>query len=175
MKFSIQVSNPKNSGEHDPEDETLDDCVETCFLLHTEMAIVKWLGAFIPLSYKYDISIMLLDIILMLQTLLDKPNGELDISWPSNGFSCRWIMTWRDNTLIIDSQWNSVIGKTERLLNELGVLEMSKSKFIFEWRMLLETVIVGLSQCGYHESQIGELTELKAIHSRIRDVGQLYK
>jgi hypothetical protein len=40
MKFGIQVSNPRVSGKKDPQNETLDECVETSFLLDTEMALI---------------------------------------------------------------------------------------------------------------------------------------
>jgi hypothetical protein len=175
MTFAIQVSNPKISGDYDPEDETLDECVETSFLLNTELALVEWLGIFIPLHYKYTISTILLDILIMLQALLDKQHGELDITWPSNDFNGRWIMSWKDDSLTIKAQWNSVIGKTESLLNDLSELEVSKSGFICEWKVLLETVINGLVECGYNESQVSDLSKLKAIYSRIHEVGMLYK
>jgi hypothetical protein len=175
MKFGIQVSNPRVSGEKDPQDETLDECVETSFLLDTEMALIEWLGVFIPLHYKYSISTMLLDILMMLQVLLDKQDGELDITWPSNDFGSRWIMCWQGDHLTIDAQWKCVIGKTESLLNSLGVLEVSKHEFICEWKPLLGMVINGLNKCGYNKSNMRDFKKLKDIYTRIDGTGLLYK
>jgi hypothetical protein len=175
MKFGIQVSNPKFSGLKDPEDKTLDECIETSFLFNTETAFIVWLGVFIPLHYKYTISTILLDILMMLQVLFDKQDGDLDITWPSNDFNAQWNMSWQGNSLTINAQWVSVIGKTENLLNNLGALKLSKSEFIGEWKPLLEMIIVGLNKCGYNESNVRNFKKLKEIHSRIEGTGLLYK
>ena len=175
MKFGIQVNNPKFSGKFDSEDETLDECVETSFLLDTEMAVMEWLGVFIPLHYKYSISTMLADILMMLQSLIDNKDGEFELTWPSSDFNSRWVMSWEGDVLTVESEWISVIGKTEEILNGLGVLVVSKQTFISEWKALLEKVICGLSECGYKSSKIDEFGRLKDISSRINDIGPLYK
>lgn len=175
LKFEIQVSNPRISGYCDPEDRALDECVETCFLLNSEMALIDWSGIFIPMHYKYTISTILGDILVMLEALLDKTRGELNIVWPSNDFSGQWIMSWKDDSLVIKAKWNSVIGQTECLLNSLSALEIRKSSFMSEWKMLLEKIIYGLTECGYDELQINDLSRLKAVNSRIQDVGMLYR
>ncbi len=175
MKFGIQVSNPKVSGKRDPDDETLDECVETSFLLNTEMALIEWLGVFIPLHYKYSISTMLLDIIMMLHLLLDQKDGETEITWPSSDFNAIWAMSWRGDDLTIDARWNSVIGKTENLLNDLDELKISKSEFISEWKVLLGTVMDALIECGYSEANVKGFERLQSVYSRINEVGLLYK
>jgi hypothetical protein len=175
MDFGIQASNPKISGDYNPEDESLDECVETSFLLNTEMALIEWLGVFIPVHYKYTVSTILLDIILMLELLLDEAHGELYISWPSSDFSSKWSLSWQEDRLTIDTYWSSVIGKTESILNSLGPLKISKHYFIREWKALLETVIQGLTECGYSESNAAGFSELIKITSRIDGFGSLYK
>jgi hypothetical protein len=175
MTFGIQVSNPRISGKKDSEDDTLDECVETCFLLNTEMALIEWFGVYIPLNYKYSISTILKDVLIMLEALLDKKNGAFDITWPSSDFNAIWIMSWKDDNLTIEAKWSTVIGKTEDMLNNLGALNVNKSEFIYEWKKLLETVINRLSQCGYSESDISDISLLKRIYSQINAVGTLYR
>lgn len=174
MKFSIQASNPRISGEYNSEDKNLDECIETSFLLHTEMAIIEWQGIFIPLSYKYSISTILFDILMMLQALLDKQSGELDITWPANDFRTRWIISWQDDGLIIRANWECVIGKTEGLLNSLESLNINKHEFIYEWKALLNIIINGLFSCGYNESNVSDFLWLNNIYSRINKGGILY-
>jgi hypothetical protein len=174
MEFSIQVSNPRISGDYDPEDVNLDECIQTSFVLNTEMAFIEWQGIFIPLTYKYSISIMLLDILILLQELLDKQSGELDITWPTNEFSVRWIISWQHDSLTIEANWKCVIGKTEELLNNLEPLRVNKYEFIYEWRELLSVIINGLAKCGYNESNVSDFIWLKNIHSRIDNDGILY-
>lgn len=175
MSFGIQVSNPRFSSKNDPEDETLDECIETSFILNSEMAIMEWHGVFIPLHYKYSISTMLVDVLIMLQTLLDNENGELEITWPSSDFSSRWFMSWEDDKLAINSSWNSVIGKTEEILNDLGILEIDKHAFIFEWKALLDKVICGLSESGYNGAKIEDIYRLRDMSAQIKSVGLLYR
>ena len=174
MTFTIQVSNPRFSGKFDPEDEALDECVETSFLLNTEMAIMEWNGLFIPLQYKYSISIMLPDILLMLRLLIENESGEHKITWPSNDFKACWYISWEGDGLIIHSEWNSVICKLENMLNETSVLKVSTQAFVFEWKSLLDSVKHGLSECGYGDSKVDGIGELNDVSAQLESGGLLY-
>ena len=68
MSFYIQASNPRISYTVMPEDETLSDAVESAFLSDSENAILVWNYVNVPLSYKYDISYMIDDILNLLSS-----------------------------------------------------------------------------------------------------------
>ena len=59
MAFYIQASNPRFIESISYEVESLSDAVESIFPLNTENAFLVWNYISVPLSYKYDISYML--------------------------------------------------------------------------------------------------------------------
>ena len=174
MRFCIQASHPKTTKTFDSDDETLGECVETVFPLDTEMALMNWLGVFVPLNYKYSISTILSDILEMLDAVLEKEQGKFEVVWPSSDFNGRWSLFWESDNLVIEANWESVIGDTEILLNSRGPVKMGKSAFLNEWKALLEVVLSGLLDCGYDESVIADISKLKMIYSRIERYGVLY-
>ena len=182
MCFSVQASNPRFSGQYDPEDDSLAYALETCFSIDEEDAFMKWNYVFIPLNYKYDVSYILYDCLRMLEALLGNQHGEHLLDFVEQSFFARWNMSWEEDNLTIVSQWDSVPGTIEPLLNERNVLEISKTAFINEWRMLLAKVIEALTACGYNESAVSQYKQfeheyglLKDIYSRIDGVGRCYK
>lgn len=59
-----------------------------------------------------------------------------------------------------------VWGNSERL-NSLGILEIGKPQFIFEWKALLGTVISDLRTAGYEEDDLEHFSWLRDIYERI--------
>ena len=58
MSFFIQCSSPQIAKNYVIEGNSLRDCIEDLFPMRTEEALICWNGIRIPLSYKYDISLM---------------------------------------------------------------------------------------------------------------------
>lgn len=134
-----------------------------------------WNHVYVPLSYKYDISVMLEDILLMLDTLLSESIGSFNVLWPSNTFAAEWQMSWTQDALVVASVWVSVVGGTKELLNDLGNLEISKSAFLAEWKMLLRTLIKNLELTGPASHLEKEVERMRSIERRIECVGVLYR
>lgn len=174
MRFSIQASRPRTTAKHDAEDSTLDEAIQTAFPLHTEAAFLCWDNCFIPLSYKYDISLMILDIIGMLESIIEQPSGPLHIDWASNTFAATWDIDWGRENVRIRSEWHSVVGEN-RPQDLAPTMELSRHDFISEWRELLLRAAEGLSECAYGSSTIAELTRLQALLERMPRSGVLYR
>lgn len=96
-----------------------------------------WNYISIPLSYKYDISYMMEDILLLLYALQYREKGELTIHWLPDTFRCGWIVRWDREKLNIQSQWENTVGHLERLLNEKPNISLKKDDFIKEWKSIL--------------------------------------
>lgn len=175
MEVFIQAGNPRTTGEFDPEDQSLGEAVETCFAVNTETALLSWSSTLVPLDYKYCLSTLLEDILLMLNTLIDNDQGRFENHWPSNDFRSQWVMRWRDDELTITAKWEAVVGNTEAILNRTGPLNLSKLEFVREWKAVLERIIDGLDTCGYDVHAITAIADLKATHQRIDDYGVLYR
>ena len=88
MYFCIQVGDPYLSNEKNEEDRSLSDAIESAFILNTENCIMMWNHICIPLSYKYDISYMIDDILKLLLLLQEKDFGKTKIEWLPDTFRC---------------------------------------------------------------------------------------
>lgn len=175
MDFRIQAGAPRITGQFDEEDENLAEAIETIFPLYTEDAILVWKNIYIPLSYKYDLSIMIEDVLNMLEKLRKHPLGEWKIHWASDSFRNSWYMYWEKETLIISAEWRSVVGSTENLLKEKGEIKVPLLSFIAEWRKLLGNLITALEKSGYSEEQLPGMDRLILEYHEIPHDGILYE
>ena len=154
MSFYIQAGNPKIQHTVDFNDESLADAIESAFFSNTENAILMWNYISIPLSYKYDISYMMEDILRLLSALQGQKSGKMVIHWLPDTFRCDWTLYWDMGQLQIESQWECIVGDLEKLLNEKSNLILQIEDFISEWKEILHIVMEGLECCGYDKSKI---------------------
>ncbi|AWM79933.1 hypothetical protein DKL61_05930 [Gammaproteobacteria bacterium ESL0073] len=129
MIFSIQVSNPTYSTITNNDYDSIGDLLEDIFPLNTEQCIMFWNHVCIPLSYKYDISIILDDIIFIINEVSNNTNGYLEIDWPSNTFSAKWYISWDSVDLKINTKWYNIVGNIESILNNVNELAIKKIAF----------------------------------------------
>lgn len=175
-QFWIQVGSPRWHGQVESDATSLDEAVDSVFLRDTEDALIVWNHVYIPLSYKYDVAIILLDVIAMIETLLDNEAGEWQIDWPSNTFLARWNFKWKREDLVVTAlQWLSVVGDTEEILRGRPALSIGKMEFVCEWKALLERVHVALLGAGFSACSFSEIERLGSTISRIPSYGILYR
>lgn len=118
MPFYIQVNSPRTQSFDSSEIESLSELIEEMFPMDTEDAILSWNGVPAALSYKYDISVMIEDILEMLFCISKGSSGSMVISWPSNTFRADWELSWSENHLSGHSVWHEMTGGVEAILNE---------------------------------------------------------
>lgn len=174
MEFRIQASNPRNNGYFCSEDEKISEAIETIFPMMTEEALLVWNTIYIPLNYKYDISVMIEDILIMLNNLRAKKQGNMSINWASNTFLSKWELQWEENKLLINTNWNMVLGHTEDLLNESNSIRVDKTSFMEEWKKLLEVLVINLKKCNYSVYNLLDLKKLIQEFNSIPKSGILY-
>lgn len=175
LSFYIQASNPSPEGNANISDVSLSDAIESAFPLNTESAILVWNYIGVPLSYKYDISYMMEDVLGLLYTLQNREKGESTIHWLPDTFRCDWIVSWDAEIINIQSHWECTVGHLEKLLNQKPYLSLLKNNFISEWKSVLGVVITGLKSCGYNENMIRNMNQLIEQHESIKENGILYK
>lgn len=174
LEFYIQASNPDMIRECDPADESLSDALQAVFASNTERLIMIWNGIFIPLSYKYDISLMVDDILVLCSEMLAAESGSQRIGWPSSTFTVVWDVEWSGATVSVNGLWNCVIGGTEaQLARKPGIL-MPRVEFLSEWKRPLEIVLNALREAGYTERQIRGFGGLVDVVSRLPQRSELY-
>jgi hypothetical protein len=115
--IKIQLSNPEIISVNKSEFINLEDAIECIFPLDTEHLFLIWNNIFIPLTYKYDISLMVFDFIKILDFIKDNQVSGLEIHWVSNTFASIWRIKKNNSFLTINSEWKVVNGKVEKILN----------------------------------------------------------
>ncbi len=175
MAFYIQASNPRFIKSINYDDESLSDAVESVFPLNTENAMLVWNYISVPLSYKYDISYMLDDIVDLLGVLQSQKCGKKTIHWLPDTFRCDWEVSWDDGKIEIQAHWECTVGHLEKILNEHETISLTVMDFESEWKEILYVVIRGLKNCGYDKKKIGGMENLLKQYERISNSGILYQ
>jgi hypothetical protein len=161
--FDIQISNPVAIEVRDKNDNDLNEAIQSIFPLENEYCFIIWNHIFIPVSYKYDISFMINDIIEIVN-FIKKGDGTLEIHWASNTFASIWKIECTPQSTKIESRWNDVLGKLEKLLNENATLEVDTQTFLDKWKILLLFIKSKLERAGYNSNNLLDFYQLENIH-----------
>lgn len=175
MIFGIQASNPRFQNIINTDDECLSEAIESTFPLNTEHVILVWNHVSIPLSYKYDISYMINDILMLINAIQKDDIGKIKINWLPDTFRCDWIIEWNRDEVRIDSRWEYIVGSLECILNQKKSIMLSKGDFVSEWKEVLGVLIRGLKHCGYDKSKINGMSELIEQYKKIKKSGIFYR
>lgn len=173
-RFAIQASNPRFLKHFNAEDTSLCDAIQTVFPLEAEYAILVWNWVYVPLTYKYDLSMMVDDVLLLALAMLSESNGCRTIQWPSNTFASSWKVEWATGVTTVEAEWTSVIGDTEAMLAAAPKVVMEAKDFVAEWRRPLEVIMTGLASAGYTTNLAG-MERLIAVVNKIGHQGIFYR
>lgn len=174
-EFVIQSSNPRIELTWEAEDNSLSDAIQSVFPLRTERMVLTWNGIYIPLSYKYDVSFMVDDVVDLAMAMLTHSTGSKEIHWPSNTFAAVWDVRWEAGYVSVIGEWTRVVGGTEALLAASGAIRVPVAEFLGEWKRPLELVADALHRAGYGEVQVPKLALLDDVVKRLPQPGQLYE
>jgi hypothetical protein len=158
MTFTLDAGRPAFVAARDESDSTVSDAMQTVFPLE-ERALLEWNGVAFPLGYKYDLSVMLDDIVEMVLAIREAESGSFQVDWPSSGFPYQWTIGW-------DTSWVEVQAHAR---DEPGAMNLSgrervrvhRGSFVAAWRALLGTVLSCLEEAGYGSLQLHGLDRLR--------------
>lgn len=150
----IQISNPTVLKNYDEDDETIAEALQSIFPHDTEMAFLKWNYIYIPLSYKYDISIIAVDFINLYEFLHDSRKEYLVINWPSSTFVSKWEIFKDGHNLKIVSKWEEVLGEVSGLLNSDNILLIKTNELYLELEKILLFLKKSLEINGYNNNNL---------------------
>jgi hypothetical protein len=136
--------------------------------------ILVWKRVYIPLGYKYDVGMMVDDVLDLLNAMFGHATGTREIHWPSNTFAAIWDVRWDAGKVSVASRWRRVLGGTEALLAASGNVSVTVDEFLCEWKRPLELVDDALRQAGYRSEQLPRLSVLNEVIARLPRGGQLY-
>ena len=163
-KFHINACNPKNNSCFDNKDVKLSEAIYTIFPMETEDAILFWGDEKIPLSYRYDISTIIDEIIEMIFAVKNKSSEKWDVVWSSNTFAGRWYFKLLGDSLEIDAQWREEFEASDYLENH-SVLRIEREKFLKEWEKIIDILLVNLGECGYTCENLSDMRLLTEVNS----------
>ena len=138
MKFRLQTGNPETLKVESAED--MADATGQMYPMDTEDAILFWNRIPVRLEYRYDIPVLLDDLVPLLEEVQDPNFSQTQVHWGSDTFSTEWRIARESDSLWIDTRWDSVHGRYEFLLNERSQLTVSIDSFVAEWLKVLRRI-----------------------------------
>jgi hypothetical protein len=160
--FAIKSGVPAVVAARDESDTTLNDAMQTVFPLD-ERAFLEWNGLTMPLSYKYDLSVMLEDIVDIVLAVERTESGLLQVDWPSSGFPFHWTIKWDASEVEVHAHPRDEPGAVDLTGRER--VRVGRGIFVGAWQALLKTILSCLEGAGYTNLQISGLTRLRAAAS----------
>lgn len=160
MTFLLVCNAPRGASHYNEADETLGDAVQSVFELNDEDAELEWNGVVFSLNYKYDLGMMVDDVVSMLRTILATSEGNMVIAWVSTGFPFTWRIDWSEDRIRLSA--TSRDSDAGLRISGLEELETSKKQFVREWQSVLAMIKARLSAAGYGEQYLSSLGEVCA-------------
>ncbi len=172
--FAIQVGNPLVDRSIAGIFQDLSDVVQEAFHWPTEDAILYWNRIPVRISYKYDLYVMMDDILPTLGEVLNTEEGSSYVRWASNTFDGAWDIQWRQGCITVVAKWNKIVGGYEKVLQDQPQIEVTVDEFLAEWRGLLGKVLEAVDREGVDVEDRTNLDILKHIMASVPRYGQLY-
>lgn len=158
MGFALNAGRPAWVAARDDLDSNLSDAVQTVFPLE-ERALLEWNGVVFSLGYKYDISVMLEDIIEMVLAIGRTEAGSFQVDWPSSGFPFRWTVSWAASWVEVHAHARDEPGAVELAGRER--VRVHRNSFVEAWQSLLGIVLSCLEEAGYDSFHLSGLNRLR--------------
>lgn len=172
--FAIQVGNPLVDRSIAGIFQDLSDVVQEAFHWPTEDAILYWNRIPVRISYKYDLYVMMDDILPTLGEVLNTEEGSSHVRWASNTFDGAWDIQWRQGRITVIAEWNKIVGGYENTLQDQPQIEATVDEFLAEWKGLLGKVLEAVDREGVDVEDRTNLDILKHIMASVPHYGQLY-
>ena len=137
--FHIQHSCPRILTPVHNQYSELGEAIQSLFPIDTEMAFLFWKGYYIPLSYKYDISICIDNIISCLEKISNVKETKTFLTFGSDTFNAYWEIDFNNDELQITAQWDHIRGY-EKFIDRNSIIKISVINFISEWSGILQTI-----------------------------------
>ena len=147
----------------------LQEAIQMCFPMDTCDARVQWGDVSIPLSYKYDLGIILDNIVGLMESCIE--GRPVDVRFGSDTFSASWSIRPLGDSVAVESNWYSVVGDTEVQLNRMAVQEIPKRYFLEQWCAVLRTMVVGVDSAGVAIQDRRLLETIKELIRRVERNG----
>jgi hypothetical protein len=137
--FYIQHSCPSIIKSTKNQFAELNEAIQHVFPMDTEMAFLFWNGHYIAMSYKYDISVCIDDIILCLDKINSGKSEKIFLTFGSDTFNAIWEINCNNGSLYITAQWDYVRG-LEKYIDNKTTIKTTSQDFTSEWIGILQII-----------------------------------
>jgi hypothetical protein len=138
------------------------------FAASTEDAVLTWNYVPVLLGYKYNLSVMLPEILDMLEACTATPEGEHIVQFGSDSFLVDWRLRWSGGQLALHGSWSCIRGNYQALLNERPDISLPLDEFTAEWKAVLERIVGAIDASGIQlEAGDERLDRLRALIARL--------
>lgn len=142
--FQIEVGNPAvNVGASGPASD-ISEAIEMIYPMETPDARLGWGGQWVNINYKYDASVIIPDVIVLLERCAAGDDRRMRVCFGSNTFRVDWEVNFRGDLVLVASLWECVSCASVALLNAVGEMAIGRKRFVGEWLKLLERIIADL-------------------------------
>ncbi len=142
--FQIEVGNPSVIEGASGHASDLSEAIEMLYSMETPDAKLNWGGQWLNINYKYDASVIVPDVIELLERCVAGKDGRLRVCFGSNTFRVDWDVNFRGDLVSVISLWECVSGASVAILNAVGQLAIGRERFMGEWLKLLGRIVVDL-------------------------------
>lgn len=171
--FYVQAGNPEFRTATIRSD-SLGDAVEEVFIFPTESMVLFWNGCCFPLGYKYDMSLMVDDLLSLLQSVSGAGAGQASVEWPTNGYACAWDVGWAGSRLRVRCVPRTDFGVMKAFVDANPVVELTKTNFLSEFTRPLEIVRNAVSGRGGGAGVVAGLRRIEELLQQPMGLGYLY-
>ncbi|MGW9310421.1 hypothetical protein ACWGRK_17035 [Saccharomonospora azurea] len=147
MEFAVQVGCPRTLRPEGPAAD-MADAISELYPLDTEDLILVWNLVPIRLSYRYDVSVLMDDLVPLLEEVQGGLRAERAVRWASDTFAAEWKLVPDRTRLRISAQWFSTLGNYEDLLNTRGVVETPVENFVREMGKIVDRTCADIEASG---------------------------
>lgn len=159
--------------------ETLSSAYRHIFRRNLEYAILLWNGLPIRFSYQDDLPNMVNSLITMLWTVQNtKTLSKTSYQFQTPNLQSVWQVETSSDIVTIEANWQNIAGCYEVALNQMGLISMTQSTFLCEWKLLLQQFIQAMDESKAILTQSKarkQLQTLRTLEANIPSQGRFYQ
>lgn len=164
MRFKITPGNPEcNTDLSVIHADDLSEAIELLFPMDTDDAVMEWGHCKIPLSYKYDLSVIIDDLVDLFEQIKKANFAFFSVFFGSDTFNTKWEIEQYDTILKIKAKWHSTAANNESELNKMPQLIVNSNTFLHEWMKIISTIIKALESIDIVLIDNSEVDRLKSL------------
>lgn len=146
----------------------LSEAIAMCFPIDAADAEFVLRDVSVPLNYKYDLSVIVEDIVDLLEHCLRQESAKVRLC--SDTFNVSLSVRPKAESVALRADWHSVVGNKEKQLNEIPTVIVPARHFLEQWARLLEVAFQGLDRTGLVIRDTGLLDEARTVLRRVTEL-----